>query len=142
MIEGVLKPEGVTIHAPVPLEMQVAIVLYKLPSCAKYRVVANQFGVHKSTVMKFVYKFCKGMVSSVIHNFTKMPTTEKAISIARLFEQKFHIPQIIGCIDGTHFPGLLPRDDYKDFVNRKRMAFVCPPSRGGQHVSVSFGQTL
>ena len=42
MMEGVLKPEDVTVCAPVPLEMRVAIVLYKLASCVKYRVVANQ----------------------------------------------------------------------------------------------------
>uniref|UniRef100_A0A671XEC2 DDE Tnp4 domain-containing protein n=1 Tax=Sparus aurata TaxID=8175 RepID=A0A671XEC2_SPAAU len=101
MMEGVLKPEDVTVRAPVPLEMRVTIVLYKLASCLKYRVVANQFGVHKSTVKKFV------------------PTTEEAISIARRFEQKFHIPQIIGCIDATHIPVLPPSDGYKDFANRK-----------------------
>ncbi|KAK0146637.1 Protein ALP1-like [Merluccius polli] len=109
-MEGVLKPEDVTVRAPVPLEMRVAIVLYKLASCAEYRVVANQFGVHKSTVKKFVYMFCKGMVSSVIHNFIKVPTAEEAIGIARRFEQKFSIPQIIV---------LLPSDGYKDFANRK-----------------------
>ena len=118
-MEGVLKPEDVTIRASVSLEMQVAIVLYKLASCAKYRVLPNQFSVHKSTVKKFVYKFCKGMVSSVIHNFIKVPTTEEAISIARRFEQKFRIPQIIGCIDYTHIPVLPPSDGYKDFATAK-----------------------
>ena len=59
------------------------------------------------------------MVSSVIHNSIKVPTTEEAVSIAHWFEQKFHIPQIIGCIDGTHIPVLPPSDGYKDFANRK-----------------------
>ncbi|XP_059916153.1 uncharacterized protein LOC132464015 [Gadus macrocephalus] len=118
MMEGVLKPDVVTVRAPVPLEMRVAIVLYKLASCAQYRLVANQFGVHKTTVKKFVYIFCKGMVSSpVIHNFIKVPTTKEAIGIARRFEQKFNIPQIIGCIDGTHIPVLPPSDGYQEFAN-------------------------
>ena len=120
MMEGVLKPEVVTVRAPVPLDMRVAIVLYKLASCAPYRVVASQFGVHKSTVKKFVYMFCKGMVSlPFIHNFIKVPTTEEAVGIARRFEQKFNIPQVIGCIDGTHIPVLPPSDAYKDFANRE-----------------------
>ena len=38
MMEGVMKPEDVTICAPVTLEMRVAIVLYKVASCAEYRV--------------------------------------------------------------------------------------------------------
>ena len=119
MMEGVMRPESVTVRAPVPLEMRVAIVLYTLASCAQYRIVANQFGVHKSTVKKFVYIFCKGMVSSVIHNFIKVPTPEEAVGIARRFEDKFNIPQIIGCIDGIHIPVLPPSDSYKDFKNRK-----------------------
>uniref|UniRef100_A0A1A8S174 DDE Tnp4 domain-containing protein n=1 Tax=Nothobranchius rachovii TaxID=451742 RepID=A0A1A8S174_9TELE len=68
-MEGVLSPQDETVRAPIPLEMRVAIVLYKLASCAEYRVVANQFGVHKSTVKKFVYAFCKGMA----HRLPKEP---------------------------------------------------------------------
>ncbi|KAM4541681.1 uncharacterized protein PAE49_018607 [Odontesthes bonariensis] len=119
IMEGVMKPERVTVRAPIPLEMRVAIVLYKLASCAEYRVVAKQFGVHKSTAIKMVYQFCTGMVASAIHNFIKVPTTEEAISIASRFEQKFNIPQIIGCIDATHIPVIAPSDGYKDFVNRE-----------------------
>jgi len=33
-----------------------------------------------------------------------------------------HIPQIIGCIDGTYLPITVPEEDYKDFVNRKGWA--------------------
>ena len=63
--------------------------------------------------------FCKGMVSSAIHNFIKVPMTAEAIGIARQFEQKFNIPQIIRCIDGSHILVLPPSDGYKDFANRK-----------------------
>ncbi|KAL2091347.1 hypothetical protein ACEWY4_013610 [Coilia grayii] len=119
VMEGIMKPEEVTVRAPIPLEMRVAIVLYKLASCAEYRIVAKKFGVHKSTVKKMVYQFCRGMVTSALQNFIKVPTTEEAISIASRFEQKFHIPQIIGCIDGTHIPVLPPTDGHKYFVNRK-----------------------
>ncbi|KAM9344403.1 uncharacterized protein KZ484_016733 [Pholidichthys leucotaenia] len=119
LMEGIMSPQDVTVRAPVPLQMRIAIVLYKLASCAEYRVVANQFGVHKSTVKKFVYCFCKGMVSSVIHCIIKMPTAEEARAIATRFEQKYNIPQIIGFIDGTHIPVLPPSDGFKDFVNLK-----------------------
>ena len=108
-----------TVRAAIPLEMRIAIVLCKLASCAEYRIEANQFSVHKSTVVEMVYQFCTGMVTSVIHNFIKVPTTDEAISIASRFEQKCNIPQIIGCIDGTQIPDLPPSDGYKDFINRK-----------------------
>ncbi|XP_061919157.1 uncharacterized protein LOC133660069 [Entelurus aequoreus] len=119
LMEGVLSPEGKTVRAPIPLPMRVAIVLYKLAGCARYKLVAKQFGVHKCTVMKFVYSFCKGMTSSVIHGLITVPTAEEAIRIAHRFERKFNIPQILGCIDGTHVPVLPPSDSFKDFTNRK-----------------------
>ncbi|XP_062391518.1 uncharacterized protein LOC134079454 [Sardina pilchardus] len=119
LMKEVMKPDDNPVRQPVPLNMRVAIVLYKLASCAEYRVVANQFGVHKSTVLKFVTLFCKGMVTSVMHQLIRTPTLEEARRTARRFEEKFHLPQIIGCIDGTHIPILAPSDGFKDFVNRK-----------------------
>lgn len=42
----------------VPLQMRVAITLYKLGSCGEYRIITNQSGEHKCTVKKFVYRLC------------------------------------------------------------------------------------
>ncbi|CAN9513513.1 unnamed protein product [Ophioblennius macclurei] len=113
-----LSPRDVTVRAPIPLQMRVAIALYKLSTCAEYRLIAARFGVHKSTVKKFVYSFCKGVVACVIRGLIRAPDAEEARGIARRFEQKFGIPQVVGCIDGTHVPVLPPRDGYKDFMNR------------------------
>ena len=63
LVQGFMSPEELTVRAPIPLNMRVAIVLYRLGSCGEYRLVANQFGIHKATVKKFVYLFCKGIVN-------------------------------------------------------------------------------
>ncbi len=68
-----MAPEEETVRNPIPLIMRAAVVLYKLGSCAEYRVVANQFGVHKNTVKKSVYIFCKGMMNRQIRNLIRMP---------------------------------------------------------------------
>ncbi len=49
--------------------MRVAVVL---GSC-EYRVVVNQLSVHKSTVKKSVYIFCKGMMNGPIRDLIRMP---------------------------------------------------------------------
>lgn len=118
VMEGVMSPQEVTLRAPVPLEMRVAVVLYRLGSCGEYRVIANQFGIHKCMVKKFVYMFCKGMVSYA-KNLIQVPSLEEANAIAHRFEMEHHIPQTIGCVDGAHIPILPPKDGYRDFVNRK-----------------------
>ncbi|KAL1277058.1 hypothetical protein QQF64_023731 [Cirrhinus molitorella] len=114
-----MSPAECTVRAPIPLIMRVAVALYKLGSCAEYRLIGNQFGIHKSTVKKCVYLFCKGMLKSPIKTIIKVPNEDEASEYARRFEEKYHIPQIMGLIDGTHIPILAPSDGYKDYVNRK-----------------------
>uniref|UniRef100_A0A673NED2 DDE Tnp4 domain-containing protein n=1 Tax=Sinocyclocheilus rhinocerous TaxID=307959 RepID=A0A673NED2_9TELE len=105
VVEWYMAPDEVTVRAPIP--MRVTMELYKLGSCAEYHVISNQFGVHKSTVKKFVYMFCK------------VPNEEEALEIARNFQEMHNIPQIMGLIDGTHIPIFPLSDGYKDFLNRK-----------------------
>ncbi|KAL7404818.1 hypothetical protein ABVT39_019385 [Epinephelus coioides] len=121
-VEPFMKPEEAVVRTPVPLPMRVAIVLYKLGRCGEYCLVANQFGVHKSTVKKFVYMFCCGMVDRIIGQFIKVPSQEEAFQIAERFQRAYGLPQVIGCIDGSHIPILPPTDGYRDFINRKGWA--------------------
>ncbi|KAK0154191.1 Protein ALP1-like [Merluccius polli] len=98
MMKDVMSPapDDVAVRPAIPLEMRVAIAVYRLGSCGEYRLIANQFGVHKSTVMKFVRMFCQGMVTQVAHLLIKVPSLEEALVIAQRFEARYHIPQIIG----------------------------------------------
>ncbi len=59
------------------------------------------------------------MVKSQIKNLIKVPNEDEASQCAQRFEEKYHIPQIMRLIDGTHIPVLPPSDSYKDFLNRK-----------------------
>lgn len=72
LIKGVMSPGDVTVRPAIPLERRVAIALYKLGGCGEYRAIAYRFGVHKTTGMKFVYMFCKGMVNQAIRHFIKV----------------------------------------------------------------------
>ncbi len=78
-----MAPEEETVRNPVPLIMRVAVVLHKLGSCVEYRIVANQFSVHKSTVKKSMYIFCTGMMNGPIRDLIWMPGEEAASEITR-----------------------------------------------------------
>uniref|UniRef100_A0A3Q1GZ70 DDE Tnp4 domain-containing protein n=1 Tax=Acanthochromis polyacanthus TaxID=80966 RepID=A0A3Q1GZ70_9TELE len=113
MMERVMEPCEITVHAPVPLGMRVAIVLYKLANCAEYRVIGNQFGVHKSIMKKMVYLFCHGIVDSVIRKLIRVCNLDhEFVFIKTLF-------LFIGCVDESRIPCLPPSDGYRDFINRK-----------------------
>lgn len=46
-------PKTIEVRAPVPQEMQVAIVLHKVGRCGECCIITNHFGVHKFTVKEF-----------------------------------------------------------------------------------------
>ncbi|XP_061730693.1 uncharacterized protein LOC133535159 isoform X2 [Nerophis ophidion] len=61
----------------------------------------------------------QGMTSSAIHALISVPTAAEARRIAHGFQRKSNIPQILGCIGGTHVPVLPPGDSFKEFTNRE-----------------------
>lgn len=48
LVNDIMKPEDNPVRQPIPLKMQVAIVLYKLASCAEYRVLQTSLAYIKS----------------------------------------------------------------------------------------------
>ncbi|EFN77141.1 hypothetical protein EAI_00052, partial [Harpegnathos saltator] len=101
------------------VEKQVAVALYKMASCAEYRVVGNVFGIHKSTVKKCLFRVVNAINDLMMRNYLHMPDLYEASEIAINFEKISCILQIIGCIDSTHIPTLAPSEGYRDFVNSK-----------------------
>ncbi|KAK8761986.1 hypothetical protein V5799_031702 [Amblyomma americanum] len=122
MMRPYMSPEECFVRTPIPVDKRVAIALYKLASCCEYRLVGNQFGVHKSTVKKFVYSFCLNASTHLTQKYVKLPSPQEATEIAKRFEEKCHMPQLFGAIDGTHIPITAPKDGYRDFINRKQWA--------------------
>lgn len=121
LLQPALEPKLVMLKSrePLSVEKQIAVTLYKLASCAEYRVVGNIFGIHKSTVKKCLYRVVNAINELMIKDYLQLPNIYEAVEIAMNFEKISHIPQIVGCIDGSHIPILAPAEGYRDFVNRK-----------------------
>lgn len=112
-------PNLLSTKVPCSVEKKVGMTLYKLATCGEYRTVGDVFGVHKSTVHKHFYSVIKAINSTLMKEFIQMPDEERAQLISHRFKTICGIPQIIGCIDGSHIPILAPSEGRKDFVNRK-----------------------
>lgn len=113
------KPLFLVSRQPLSVEKQVAIALYKLASCAEYRVIGDVMGVHKSTVRKCLFRVTMAINNIMTKNLIFMPSKDEAKFISLQFKTKSFIPQLIGSIDGTHIPITAPHEGYRDFVNRK-----------------------
>lgn len=112
-------PNFISTKIPCSVEKQVGMTLYKLASCGEYRTVGDVFGVHKSTVHKHFYRVIKAINLTLMKTVINMPNDQASQIISTRFKAICGIPQIIGCIDGSHIPILAPSEGRKDFVNRK-----------------------
>ncbi|XP_062403605.1 uncharacterized protein LOC134094192 [Sardina pilchardus] len=104
---------------PVPADKRVAIAVYKLSTCAEYRVVAETFGVSKTTVHRCVYGVCEAICQKLLRKYIHLPNEIEAQQIAQRNFEAHGLPQCYGSIDGSHIPIRAPRDGYRDYVNRK-----------------------
>lgn len=74
------------------VEKQIAIALYKLASCAEYRIVGSVFGVHKSTVKKILYWVVEAIIQKLMAKVIVFPDQDEVKEISASFEKKviFH----------------------------------------------------
>lgn len=104
---------------PVSVEKKVALTLYFLSSCSEYRTIGNLFGIHKSTVAKYVHQVVRLINRILLPEEIRMPNRNECEAISTYFYERYGIARIIGAIDGSHVPILPPSEGYRDFVNRK-----------------------
>lgn len=118
-------PNPISKREPVSVEKQVGLCLFRLASSCEYRVVGKIFGLHTSTVQKHFYRVVNAINKKLLRKVIYMPQEAEADKISKSFEKMTGgIPQIIGCIDGTHIPILPPEEGLKDFINRKSWASI------------------
>ncbi|XP_071576487.1 uncharacterized protein [Temnothorax nylanderi] len=116
-----LQPAIPFLVARVPISVQkaIAVTIFYLASCCEYRVVGHLFGIHKTSVWRCVHKVVEAINDILQPLWIKMPNEFECTMIAQMYEERTHIPQLIGAIDGTHIPVLPPADGYRDYINRK-----------------------
>lgn len=103
----------------VSVEKQVAILLHKLAKASDYSTISSMFGVHKSTVNKTLNKTLLAATKHVLRDFVYMPTLQDAEIIAKDFEEKCRIPQVIGAIQSFHVPVTYLSNNMKLLTNSK-----------------------
>lgn len=119
-LESVLKPNPNPVASGhIPTDKRVAIALYKLAHVAKYTVVENLFGVHKSSVHNCLYSVCIALIEVLHKEYIKFPDDDEAEEISKRFECLTCLPHIIGIIDCLHIPINPPKDGRADYINRK-----------------------
>ena len=68
--------------------------------------------------MQHWFQVCRAL-HSIKGNYIKWPTSDECTTNAVAVEQKYGMPNVIGCIDGTHIRVKAPSNDRDSYVNRK-----------------------
>ena len=121
---------------PLPVELRLAVCLYRLGRGDHIHTISELFALGKSTVCNIVLEVSAAIVEmlwedAVTKNF---PTTEKEYKTCMIhFEQEWKFPCCFGAVDGSHLPIKCPNGgqeaqkeyhNFKDFYSIVLMAMI------------------
>ncbi|XP_050802650.1 uncharacterized protein LOC127047838 [Gopherus flavomarginatus] len=99
-----LRRKDTRLGAALPVEKQVAILIWKLATPDSYRSVGNQFGVGKSTIGIVLMQVCRAINLILLRRTVTLGNMQEIVDG---FAQ-MGFPNCGGAIDGTHSPILAP----------------------------------
>ncbi|XP_061475068.1 uncharacterized protein LOC133380896 isoform X2 [Rhineura floridana] len=114
MLRPVLERQTTNMRAPITVEKQLAIAIWKLATPDSYRSVAECFGVGRSTVSRIVMEVCQALYD-VYHHVVHLTGSQE---VMKGFAAK-GFPHCIGAIDTTHIPIIAPAHRATEYINSK-----------------------
>lgn len=114
-----IEGRGSNFREPIPPRHRLLMYLYHVGQGINLRETGEKFGCGKSTAGDMVRLVTEAINSVMFYDYVKIPTKEEFTHIAVSFENRYHIPQCGGCIDGSHFAIIKPVHHGSDYFNRK-----------------------
>ncbi|XP_065357795.1 putative nuclease HARBI1 [Calliphora vicina] len=106
----------------IPPIIQLSTTLRVLGTGSFQGVIAKDMDISlgRSTVSTLMWKVINAIENIICPLWIKLQMSEEEIRNSKAyFFQKFQIPGVIGCIDGTHVKLLKPSEDASLYLNRK-----------------------
>uniref|UniRef100_A0A672NM66 DDE Tnp4 domain-containing protein n=1 Tax=Sinocyclocheilus grahami TaxID=75366 RepID=A0A672NM66_SINGR len=97
-----LTRQNTTYRKPVPVEVRVAICIWRLATNLEYRSISHLFGVGLSTCCIITQEVVTAINVIMKPQYIKTPSLAEFRMIVQGFRDKWRFPQVAGCIDGTH----------------------------------------
>lgn len=106
----------------IPPNIQLAATLRFLAVGTFQGVIGRDIEVSlaRTTVSKVIWNVINAIESVICPNWINLEMSSEEVAETKAhFYNKFEIPGVVGCIDGTHIPILKPTRDPSIFLNRK-----------------------
>jgi hypothetical protein len=95
------------------------LLLYIGHGCS-FKIVGAMCGYSKEAARFHILKMKGIFVDNIISSVIKWPTSEQEVAeIKQDFLVRSHIMDIVGAVNGTRIPILIPEDCHMDYLNRK-----------------------
>ncbi|KNZ61108.1 hypothetical protein VP01_1450g5 [Puccinia sorghi] len=108
---------------PLSVAAQVGVGLYRLAHGTSFVTMAHVFRISKETADKAPGRFVNAVSKLFCFCAISFPSLEKPedwCEIMASFERCQGIPWVVGAIDGTHIPIVMPpNNNWKSYINRK-----------------------
>jgi hypothetical protein len=115
-----LTKETTRLREPLPVQLKVAAVLYKLAHGTTNSVISDMFGIGACTVSNILCEFVTAVLAIFKPRYVRWPTTRAELKkLADGFECLRGIPRVVGAIDGSRIPIIAPSEWPADYYNRK-----------------------
>ena len=118
-IEHNIAKQDTLMRKAVPTRKKLAMTLFYFASTAKFRTVANLFGVSRAFLCNCIKDVCCAIIKNLQRILIYIPKDDYLKSIFETYKEKWGFPMCAGVIDGTHIAIIAPKEDHTDYVNRK-----------------------
>uniref|UniRef100_A0A672HMP7 Protein ANTAGONIST OF LIKE HETEROCHROMATIN PROTEIN 1-like n=2 Tax=Salarias fasciatus TaxID=181472 RepID=A0A672HMP7_SALFA len=103
----------------VPVELRVAVCLWRLATNLELRSISHLFGVGLSSACVFTQQVVAAINDNLKSQYLHTPKDAEFVEIVKGFHDRWGFPQCAGAVDGTHIPILAPSHNPADYYNRK-----------------------
>ncbi|ENN83008.1 hypothetical protein YQE_00628, partial [Dendroctonus ponderosae] len=105
----------------VSAEDKLIITLRYLATGESFRSLMYNFRTHESTISLFIPVVLKAIYGELKDDYLKVPdTSAEWLEVARSFQEKWNMPNVIGALDGKHIVIKAPADCGSAFFNYKQ----------------------
>ena len=102
----------------IPPDVQVACALRVLSEGNFQRPTGDTVGASQPTVSRILHRFCDALLATH-QDVIRFPRNAQDIAeTKRPFQAKFGLPDVLGCVDGTHINIKAPSQNEHLYVNR------------------------
>ncbi|KAK3929250.1 Protein ANTAGONIST OF LIKE HETEROCHROMATIN PROTEIN 1 [Frankliniella fusca] len=108
---------GKIIRKGLPIGDALQYTLWSLANPDTFRSTGVTYGKARGSIHN-QYRTIIEVLRELRGHYIKWPSDREMASIARINEERYGYPQVVGCIDGCHIPIQKPLEQEQQYVNR------------------------